>query len=183
MLIIPIIELFLSGGAKIDQVTQHDCTLLHLLNKVIIMKNTLTFLLVSFLCFCGCNWIEDNPSEELDSNERILRIYVSEDGIERVAKNEFTISSDGGTLKLVAFYLDNPEKKRLDDQVQIGSSASEGHFTVTREKNSDMETYFVVTAKKNSTGQRQALGIELLDTTGFAPYHYGFARVVISQLP
>lgn len=84
---------------------------------------------------------------------------------------------------MVAFYLDNPEKKRLDDQVQIGSSTDEGHFTVTREKISDMETSYVITAKKNTSGQRQALGIELLDTTGFAPYHYGFARIVVSQLP
>jgi len=144
------------------------------------MKNTLTFLLVSILCFCSCSEIQDNPS--LD-NGNYLRIFVAEDGIERVAKNEFTISPDGGTLKLVAFYLDNPEKKRLDDQVQIGSSASEGHFTVTREKISDMETSYVITAKKNTSGQRQALGIELLDTTGFAPYHYGFARIVVSQLP
>lgn len=46
-----------------------------------------------------------------------------------------------------------------------------------------METSYVITAKKNTSGQRQALGIELLDTTGFAPYHYGFARIVVSQLP
>ena len=144
------------------------------------MKNTLTFLLVSFLCLCGCNGIQDNFSVD---NDTFLRIFVAEDGIERVAKNEFTISPDGGTLKLVAFYLDNPEKKRLDDQVRTGSSAVEGHFTVTREKISDMETCYVITAKKNSTGQRQALGIELLDTTGFAPYRYGFARIVISQMP
>lgn len=144
------------------------------------MKNTLTFLLVSVLCFCGCSSIQDSPSLE-DWN--FLRIFVAEDGIERVAKNEFSISPEGGTLKLVAFYLDNPEKKRLDDQVKIGSSASEDHFSVTREKISDMETAYVITAKKNSTGKRQALGIELLDTTGFAPYHYGFARIVVSQLP
>jgi hypothetical protein len=46
-----------------------------------------------------------------------------------------------------------------------------------------METRYTISALKNTTGEKQALGIDLLDTTGFAPNHYGFARIVVVQKP
>lgn len=131
----------------------------------------------------GCAAIQEETGADELHQDGYLKIFVSIDGNKLNNQSEYEISPDGGSLKLIAYYLDNPEKKQLDDWARIGSTAPEGHFSVTREKISSMETRYTISALKNTTGEKQALGIDLLDTTGFAPNHYGLARIVVVQKP